>query len=799
MEEIISPVSAPEWLLKCMSAPKASSSPATSSGDAATGKIGDGARNAALASMAGVMRRKGMSESSIMAALAQENTARCSPPLPDSEVHKIAHSITRYPPASVPAETGQPGWDMPIPFHNPKLPEFPTHTLLDWLRRFVEGIAEATQTPLSLAGMLVLAICACICAKKFIVKICSGWIEPVNLFLAVVLWPGNRKSAVFSKVEKPLREYEEAAVLSMAEEIAAAETRHRILLGKVQKAQAKASACDGPEAEQLTKTATELAKEASGMKIPAVPRFVADDVTPERLATLLKEQDSHMAVLSAECGIFELMAGRYSDGAANLDVYLKGHAGDTLRVDRVGRPPEYVSHPALTIGLAVQPEVLAGLVSKQGFRGRGLLGRFLYSLPLNLLGRRKIGAQPLSDEISKEYYRNICKLLELPLDKDEERQIQSHVLRFSNDALEKFRKFEAWIEPRLAEFGLLGHMTDWAGKLAGAVARIAGLLHLAEHSGEAAPWNTQISLATVEKAICLGEYFIPHAQAAYAAMGADPAIEDAKRVLEWIRKEGCPEFTKRNAYQSLKGYFKQVAQLEPALAILCEHGYIRLRAGDARPGAGRKPSPVYEVNPIWLTKSGDSDPQKSDSEDCGNCEDTGGTIHAPPQEATQGNSEDSEDEYINTHFDQSISILSNDSPASQVASEAPIGSPVAPQNSQNPQNCAKSPEETSLFNADELGLLADASQEDLAGLTNLKTAFPGCIIRSVEPSPAEEPVSEAERKAMEMDAHLKDVCRRRNLVFADIERLWPAIEKRRRQQKKEERENGKEKNEKPGW
>ncbi|HOX23135.1 MAG TPA: hypothetical protein PLL10_06690 [Elusimicrobiales bacterium] len=95
--------------------------------------------------------------------------------------------------------------------------------------------------------------------------------------------------------------------------------------------------------------------------------------------------------------------------------------------------------------------------------------------------------------------------------------------------------------------------------------------------------------------------------------------------------------------------------------------------------------------------------------------------------------------------------------------------------------------DTAAFDERERELLKNSPQEDLAGLANLKKVFPGCTIRAVEPSPAEEPVSEAERKAQEADAHLKDICRRRNLVFADIERLWPAIEKRRRQQQREER------------
>jgi hypothetical protein len=40
-----------------------------------------------------------------------------------------------------------------------------------------------------------------------------------------------------------------------------------------------------------------------------------------------------------------------------------------------------VQRPCLTIGLTVQPEILQGLAGRPGFRGRGLLARFLYSLP----------------------------------------------------------------------------------------------------------------------------------------------------------------------------------------------------------------------------------------------------------------------------------------------------------------------------------------------------------------------------------------------------------------------------------
>jgi hypothetical protein len=60
--------------------------------------IPEGQRNQTLASLAGSMRRKGMSEAAIEGALLAENRQRCKPPLQEEEVRKIAKSIATYPP-----------------------------------------------------------------------------------------------------------------------------------------------------------------------------------------------------------------------------------------------------------------------------------------------------------------------------------------------------------------------------------------------------------------------------------------------------------------------------------------------------------------------------------------------------------------------------------------------------------------------------------------------------------------------------------------------------------------------------
>jgi hypothetical protein len=314
-----------------------------------------------------------------------------------------------------------------------------------------------------------------------------------------------------------------------------------------------------------------------------------------------------MALLSPEGGVFELMAGRYSD-APNLDVYLKGHSGDDLRVDRVNRPPEFVRRPALTIGLAIQPDVLQGLKDKPGFRGRGLLGRFLYALPRNTVGSREIEPPSLPPMVRAIYEREFRALLTLP---DGE-----HAVRLSVEARKQHRDFMRQLEPRIGTAGDLAVITDWAAKLAGAIGRIAGLLHLAEIRTPAA-FEQRVSSETMQRALSVGRYLILHAQAAFAEMGADPDTEGARRILAWLKRTETPTFTKRDAHQALRGTFRRAEDLDGPLSALEDRGYIRALREPEQLRPGRKRSPTFEVHPLISQYSEFTErPPRFNSEEC---------------------------------------------------------------------------------------------------------------------------------------------------------------------------------------
>ena len=94
-------------------------------------------------------------------------------------------------------------------------------------------------------------------------------------------------------------------------------------------------------------------------------------------------------------------------------------------------------------------------------------------------------------------------------------------------------------------------------------------------------------------------FLIQHALAAFAQMGADPAVADAKYVLRVLADRDIDQFIKRDLFQLVKGRFKTMEPLERALAVLEEHGYVRPLVEPERSGPGRKPSPTFAINPLW--------------------------------------------------------------------------------------------------------------------------------------------------------------------------------------------------------
>ena len=266
-----------------------------------------------------------------------------------------------------------------------------------------------------------------------------------------------------------------------------------------------------------------LSEQISDFKDMKPCRLFCDDITPEKLASILYDNDGRTALLSAEGGIFDTLAGRYTNGV-NIDVFLKAHSGDSIRVDRQGRKSEYIQNPAMTTLLFVQPNVIESIMSNGVFHGRGLCARFLYALPVSTVGRRNFESRPIPDVTAQRYYGLINSLLTIS-------NFEPKIITLSERAYVLLRDFANEVEPML--INELADIADFAGKFVGAVLRIAGLLYLTEYP------NGDLALSEnfMRSAINIGKYYLEHAKAAYQLMGADEVMKRCEYISRGIPKQ----------------------------------------------------------------------------------------------------------------------------------------------------------------------------------------------------------------------------------------------------------------------
>ena len=97
----VAPAAAPTWLLALLTS-RARPRPEKLATHV-DGVIPSGRRNSTLASLAGSMRRRGMTAPEILAGLEAVNRDRCQPPLGTLEVESIAASVSRFEPTDPPA------------------------------------------------------------------------------------------------------------------------------------------------------------------------------------------------------------------------------------------------------------------------------------------------------------------------------------------------------------------------------------------------------------------------------------------------------------------------------------------------------------------------------------------------------------------------------------------------------------------------------------------------------------------------------------------------------------------------
>ncbi|MBM4536285.1 DUF3987 domain-containing protein [Rhodococcus hoagii] len=483
----------------------------------------------------------------------------------------------------------------PIPLRSRALPDFPVDALPGTYRDYVRALAWFTQTDPAVASMILLGTIATAVQRCVDVEARPGWREPLCFYTVVIAEPGERKSAVVDSITKPLNLAERTLDERSAADRAKAMTRQDIARRRLESARK-----DAAKDRTMEQLALNLTQELEEIEIPIRPLLWADDITSEALVSRLADCGERVGVISAEGGILKTILGRYSNDVPNLDVWLKGYSGDSLRVERVGRSAEQLDRPAVSLAVTLQSVVVEKAIANDLFRGSGLAARIAFVRPPSMLGRRESSPAPVDARLEAEFIRGIDELAQrmteshLPGDPftTPDKRPGAAVLTLDPLARDRVVKLQNAIEPRLNPKGgdlAAAGMAEWGGKHVGRVVRVAALLHLAEHGPSGV--DLPVTADTLDHATAIGEYMLAHATDVLGGADTGGDLPDAELILDHLRKiaekrDGYT-FRRNELLQNLPTRLRKSGAAHPALALLERYGYVVVE--EIKPlGGGRK-------------------------------------------------------------------------------------------------------------------------------------------------------------------------------------------------------------------
>jgi len=479
-------------------------------------------------------------------------------------------------------------------------PPFPTDQLPPVLSRFVEAQAEAFRTSPDLLGTFSLAAVSTVTGGRWRVEPegPGGWSEPLVLHTVGVATPSGMKSPAMAAALAPLVALEAELRERYEPEAAEAAQLRRIDEKRLAEYETKAAKATPEDPDNYRELAADLARDLRTKPVFSVPALFTTDSTAERVEQLLAENAERFAWLDAEGGLFTMLAGRYSakNGAANLDVFVKGHSGDPVKVQRVGRDPVNLNAPALTVGIAVQPSALIAAAKNPELMGRGVFARMLFSWPdLPVVDRSK-PSRSVPAAVAGGY---TAAIRDLWAEAEKVEAGSRRALGVDPDALDVLRDFFGWTHAERSFGGSLAAegLDSWAGKLDGQAVRLAGILTLAEN-----PKAESVTMAAATRAVTLARYyFVPHASRAFGEVDLLPELSAARKCWQAVTdarptptrwKEWPAVVSKRDVMESVKGSrslgLNTAEGVGAALVTLANSGYLQELPKE--PGARGNPS-----------------------------------------------------------------------------------------------------------------------------------------------------------------------------------------------------------------
>ncbi|MDE5771666.1 MAG: DUF3987 domain-containing protein [Ruminococcus sp.] len=466
-------------------------------------------------------------------------------------------------------------WEQPESFDKVNKPApFPMQNLPPLLREYLQAVSDYVQVVPEMSVLPLLSVLAlCVQGKALVKHAGNSHTEPLNLYTITIAAPGERKSGSLKEFMKPIEEFQEKYNKIHAPEVDEYRTERAYLENK----RAKALKTDLQAAKTYSKQLASLEKKHELV-------LNVSDATPEALAMEIYRQGGKIGIIDDEGSVFDVLSGIYSNGQANINIFLKAYDGANYTILRRTKENIELKKPLLTMGLMVQPEHFTEAMNNRQFVGRGFIHRFLFSFPESRAGHLKMTSPDVPPKLQKQYSDLINRLLRMPSTSE------MPVIVCDREAELLFSDYFSHLQKEIRDGGTFENLKEWASKQFGRALRIAGILHICEHEP-----SERLTGQTAMNSIAIATWAENHALNALSGTASEPTeIKNAKYILKKLQKSEKYVLSKHELLrlcQTLRAY-----EFDAPLEILEDMNCIRVEV--IRNGERGKPKERIKINPL---------------------------------------------------------------------------------------------------------------------------------------------------------------------------------------------------------
>ena len=319
-------------------------------------------------------------------------------------------------------------------------------------------ILELNRTlnfPINYSAASILAAASTAIGKSVKIKVQNGWYEQASIYMILCGRSGINKSHPLEFALKPIFKYDE----SKTNEYELAYEQYEQV------------------ADLTSKEKRELG--LTDVKEPILNQVLVNDITPEALQVVHSKNPRGLGLYRDEILGWINSFDRYSS-SGELQLWLSLWSGTNVRTNRTGRKAIFLAQPFVSVFGTIQSARLEDL-SKGNMSLTGFTDRILFTFS-EVNKKAYMNESELSDRYIAYYECMINKLLKLPLEMNEQGQVQSMILSFSGRSKELLlewnrynadmsnkaftseleRSIYAKLDSYFARFVLILQMLNWA-------------------------------------------------------------------------------------------------------------------------------------------------------------------------------------------------------------------------------------------------------------------------------------------------------------------------------------------------